>query len=150
MFFRTGALKNLEVLEFLSNKFAGLQACNFIKKRLQHRCFSVKFSKSLRASFLRYTSGGCFWKYLMNSLIIVYENDESCYCVLRIGSPMLISFYCVCFVSFNFFLFFYFLWILLGTCLGIEVSLSILQIKHINPRFLSGVSRGEMIQPYLV
>ena len=113
MFFGTGALKNFAMLEFLSNKVAGLQACNFIKKRLQHRCFSVKFAKSLRASFLQNTSGGCFWKYLINSLFIAYENDESCHCVVRTGSPALISFYCVCFVSFYFFYFLYFLWILL-------------------------------------
>ena len=28
-----------------------LQACNFIKKRLQHRCFAMKFTKSLRTPF---------------------------------------------------------------------------------------------------
>ena len=114
MFFGTGALKNFAMLEFLFNKVAGLQACNFIKKRLQHRCFSVKFTKSLRASFLQNTSVGCFCKYLMNSLFTAYENDESCHCVVYIGSPTLISFYCVCFVFFYFFLFFlFFLWILL-------------------------------------
>ena len=102
MFFGTGALKNFAMLEFLFNKVAGLQVCNFIKKRLQHWCFSMKFAKSLRASFLQNTSGGCFWKYLMNSLFIVCENDESCHCVVLIW---LISFYCVCFVSFYFFLF---------------------------------------------
>ena len=32
---------------FYSN-VAGLKACNFAKKRLQHRCFPVKFSKLLR------------------------------------------------------------------------------------------------------
>ena len=32
------------------------QACNFIKKRLQHRCFPMKFTKSLRAPFLQNTS----------------------------------------------------------------------------------------------
>ena len=31
------------MLESLFNKVAGLQACNFIKKRLQNRCFPVKF-----------------------------------------------------------------------------------------------------------
>ena len=31
----------------------GLQACNFIKKRLQHRCFPVKFAKFLRTHFLK-------------------------------------------------------------------------------------------------
>ena len=29
----------------------GPQACNFIKKRLRHRCFPVKFAKFLRAPF---------------------------------------------------------------------------------------------------
>ena len=30
------------------NKYAGLQFCNFIKKRLQHRCFPVNIAKFLR------------------------------------------------------------------------------------------------------
>ena len=32
----------------LFNKLKGLKACNFITKRLQHRCFPVKFEKLLR------------------------------------------------------------------------------------------------------
>ena len=32
------------------------QACNFIKKRLQHRCFPMKFTKSSRTPFLQNTS----------------------------------------------------------------------------------------------
>ena len=32
------------------------QARNFIKKRLQHRCFPIKFTKSLRTPFLQNTS----------------------------------------------------------------------------------------------
>ena len=32
------------------------QSCNFIKKRLQYRCFSMKFMKSLRTRFLQNTS----------------------------------------------------------------------------------------------
>ena len=31
------------------------QACNFIKKRLQDRCFPMKFTKSLRTPFLQNT-----------------------------------------------------------------------------------------------
>ena len=100
LFFGTGALKNFAMLEFLFDKVADPQACNFIKKRLQHSCFSVEFAKSLRASFLQNTSGGCFWKYLMKSLFIAYEKNESCHYVVRITSPALISFCCVCFVSF--------------------------------------------------
>ena len=34
------------VLESLLNKFASLQICNFIKKRLQHRSFPVKFART--------------------------------------------------------------------------------------------------------
>ena len=34
------------VLESLLNKFANLQICNFIKKRLQHRYFPVKFARA--------------------------------------------------------------------------------------------------------
>ena len=32
------------------------QPCNFIKKRLQHRCFPMKFTKFLRTPFLQNTS----------------------------------------------------------------------------------------------
>ena len=35
------------VLESLFNKVACHQACNFIKKRLKHRCFPVNIAKSL-------------------------------------------------------------------------------------------------------
>ena len=34
----------------------GLRACNFIKKRLQHRCFPVRFETFLTIPFLRNTS----------------------------------------------------------------------------------------------
>ena len=39
------------MLELLFTKFTSHQACNFIKKRLQHRCFPVKFLKVLRARY---------------------------------------------------------------------------------------------------
>ena len=38
------------VLESLFNKAAGLQVCNFIKNRLQHRYFLVIIAKFLRIS----------------------------------------------------------------------------------------------------
>ena len=41
----------MPVLESLSNKNAGKKAYNFIKKRLHHRCFPVKFPKFLRTPF---------------------------------------------------------------------------------------------------
>ena len=39
------------MLESLFNKVAGLKACNFIEKRLQHSFFPVKFTKFLRTYF---------------------------------------------------------------------------------------------------
>ena len=36
------------MLEFLFDKFTGLQACNFIKKKLQRRYFPVNFAKLLK------------------------------------------------------------------------------------------------------
>ena len=45
--------RKTSVLKSLFNKVAGHQNCNFIKKRLQQRCFPVKFSKLLRTLFLQ-------------------------------------------------------------------------------------------------
>ena len=39
------------VLEPLFDKVAGSQTYNFIKKRLQHRCFPVKYAKYLGTPF---------------------------------------------------------------------------------------------------
>ena len=54
MFFKLDALKNFgnftgkkPMLESFPNRVAGLKVCNFIKKRLQHRCFPVKVHKFL-------------------------------------------------------------------------------------------------------
>ena len=41
---------------------AGLKACNFNKKILQHRCFSVKTAKLLRATILRTSENCCLLK----------------------------------------------------------------------------------------
>ena len=57
MFFKTGILKNFAnfqkntCVESLFDKVAGLKACSFVKKRLQHTCFPVKFAKFLRTIF---------------------------------------------------------------------------------------------------
>ena len=40
--------------------FKTVKPRKFIKEKLQHSCFSVKFAKSLRTPFLQNTSGGCF------------------------------------------------------------------------------------------
>ena len=41
------------MLETLFNKATGLQACNFMKKRLEYRCFPVNIAKFLRAPILK-------------------------------------------------------------------------------------------------
>ena len=46
------SLENTCVGVFLY-KIAGLKACNFIKKRLQHRYFSVNIAKFLRITILK-------------------------------------------------------------------------------------------------
>ena len=43
------------VLESLFNEVAGLQTCNVIKKRLQHRCFLVNIANILRTPILKNT-----------------------------------------------------------------------------------------------
>ena len=48
------------VLEFLLNKVSDLTDCNFIKKRFQHRCFTLNIANFLRKAFLQNTTGGCF------------------------------------------------------------------------------------------
>ena len=43
--------REIPVFESLFDKVAGLEAYNFIKKRLQHRCFPANVAKFLRAVF---------------------------------------------------------------------------------------------------
>ena len=42
------------------HKWVLLKTCNFIKKRLQNRCFYVKFAKFLGISLFTEHLGGCF------------------------------------------------------------------------------------------
>ena len=58
MLLKIGALKNFEnfngkkpVLESPFKNVTAPEACNFIKKNLQHRYFPVKLAKFLRAPF---------------------------------------------------------------------------------------------------
>ena len=48
------------VLEALLKKLAGWRQATLLKKRLQQRCFPVKFAKILRTPLLQNASGGCF------------------------------------------------------------------------------------------
>ena len=42
------AVQKQSLADVLQNRY---QACKFFKKRLQHRCFAMKFTKSLRTPF---------------------------------------------------------------------------------------------------
>ena len=58
MFFKISIPKNLAIFtgkhlrqSFFCNKVKSLQACNFSKKRFQHRCLPVIIAKFLRTAF---------------------------------------------------------------------------------------------------
>ena len=55
------AVQTQSLADVLQNR---CQACTFIKKRLQHRCFPLKFTKSLRTPFFTENlhSDVCFWQ----------------------------------------------------------------------------------------
>ena len=59
VFCKKGVLKNFAIFTgkrlcwTLFNKVTGLQACNFIMKRLQHICFPVNIVKFLRTTILK-------------------------------------------------------------------------------------------------
>ena len=72
VFYKKAILKNFATFkgknllwEFLFNKFADLQVCNFIKKRLQQRCFPVN-KKHL---VWRTSVDGCFWGILNKAIV---------------------------------------------------------------------------------
>ena len=59
-------------MEFFFDKVPDLQACHFIKKRLQHRCFPMKFAKSKEHLVLQNTSGGwLLLKYFVRILLVL-------------------------------------------------------------------------------
>ena len=62
------------VLESLLNKVQGPQACHFTKKRLEHRCFPVKFAKFLRTPILK---NSCelllFSMFLQRTLYVIFS-----------------------------------------------------------------------------
>ena len=58
VFFKKGVFKlrniyrKTPVLEFIFNQVTGLKGCNFMNKRLQHKCFPVNIAKFLRTAFI--------------------------------------------------------------------------------------------------
>ena len=63
MFFRISQISQENTcVGVLFGNVAGLKACNFVKKRLQHRSFPVKFAEFLRTllgAAYEFCSGGC-------------------------------------------------------------------------------------------
>ena len=61
---KKGALKKICKFHRKTSVLESLQACNFIKKRLQHWCFLVKFAKNFKNIYfednLRKTTSICF------------------------------------------------------------------------------------------
>ena len=57
LFFKIGILKNFAIFTgrhfcwSLFNKVAGLQGCNIMIRRLQHRCFPLNIAKKFRLAF---------------------------------------------------------------------------------------------------
>ena len=68
VYMRSGFHLKTSVVEFLFKKVAALKARNFIKKKLQHRCFPVNITKFLRTPFFAehlwwlflHCTGNCF------------------------------------------------------------------------------------------
>ena len=105
MFFRIGIPKKFTRKHLCWSFF--LRRDYLFKRGFSRGAFLWNLQNFLEHLFLQNTSGGWFWKHLMNSLFIVYENDYWCHFMERIGSRALISFYCVCFVFFFFFFIFF-------------------------------------------
>ena len=88
MFFKIDALKNLviftakqlclPVLQSLFDKAAGFSAYNFIKKRLQHSCFPVKFAKFLRTCFYRTPPVAA------SEVKLLCRSNNNCFCFANI------------------------------------------------------------------
>ena len=108
-------------------KFGGTKACKagkvrkyFVNSKIEIEVFSL---------CVNYIICSLYFKHILRTFFLLHirtMNDKCYHFVVHIGSPALVSFYCVCFVSFYFpfgFLFF---------CWGMEVSLAILKIKQWN------------------
>lgn len=58
---RSCFIKKATLKDFALFRGKDLQACNFNKQSLQHKCFSVKFTKFLRAPICSECLGNCFY-----------------------------------------------------------------------------------------
>ena len=75
MFFRISQISQENTcVGILFSNVAGLKACNFVKKRLQHRCLPLKFAKYLRTppvSAFEFCYGGCLRIVSVSKYIII-------------------------------------------------------------------------------
>ena len=78
--------KKTSVWESLFDKASGLSPCNFIKKRLQHKCFPVKFAKFLRTPILK----NIYERLLLFFVLCMYLNYYK-------GRRWRVMLFCVCF-----------------------------------------------------
>ena len=91
IFFRIGVLENFAIFTgkhlccsvgVSFNKIAGLQACNSIKKRLQHSCFPVNIEKFFNNSFsyrtAPVTASGIqrFFLFAIYATLKIYEDSQ--------------------------------------------------------------------------
>ena len=53
------------------NKVAALRPATLLKNRLWHRCFHVNFAKSLRTTFLKEYSDGCFYTHFLDESLLL-------------------------------------------------------------------------------
>ena len=65
-------LQERTVLQLPFNIVAGLEVCNCVKKRLQHRCFLVNIAKFLRKTYLQEHLETAASVLLMIKLVIKY------------------------------------------------------------------------------
>ena len=72
------------VLESIFNKVAGLWACNFIKKKLQHRCFPMKFAKLLRTPILKNICERLLPYFQYNSHHHYHHHHFHCHCKMHL------------------------------------------------------------------
>ena len=80
MFFEIGVRQSFSnftgkhLCRSLFSDVADLKACNFVKKRLQHRCFPEKFAKFLRTpqgAAYEFCSGDCVGIVSLSKYIII-------------------------------------------------------------------------------
>ena len=77
------------MLESLFDKVADLKICSMIKKRLQHRYFSVNIEKYLRTTSLYNNSSGCFLLFIVNICYFKFQTNKRVLLIEMIKSNLI-------------------------------------------------------------